>query len=81
MLYTALSLKMSANAGRKDLIWLFLKLSTGCTGALAHELVQIYPNLKVTVFDLPEVIANTSYFQPSGQHTAPVTFVSGKCNT
>jgi len=24
MLYTALSLKMSANAGRKDLIWLFL---------------------------------------------------------
>ncbi|KFQ40964.1 N-acetylserotonin O-methyltransferase-like, partial [Nestor notabilis] len=49
----------------------------GCTGALAHELVQIYPNLKVTVFDLPEVIANTSYFQPSPQHTAPVTFVSG----
>uniref|UniRef100_A0A8C3TWK3 Acetylserotonin O-methyltransferase like n=1 Tax=Catharus ustulatus TaxID=91951 RepID=A0A8C3TWK3_CATUS len=49
----------------------------GCTGALAHELVQVYPNLKVTVFDLPEVIANTSYFQPSEQHTAPVTFVSG----
>ncbi|NXA68508.1 ASML protein, partial [Mohoua ochrocephala] len=49
----------------------------GCTGALAHELVQVYPNLKVTVFDLPEVIANTSCFQPSGQHTAPVTFVSG----
>ncbi|XP_010286939.1 PREDICTED: N-acetylserotonin O-methyltransferase-like protein, partial [Phaethon lepturus] len=49
----------------------------GCTGALACELVQIYPNLKVTVFDLPEVIANTSYFQPSRQHTAPVTFVSG----
>ncbi|XP_039911956.1 probable bifunctional dTTP/UTP pyrophosphatase/methyltransferase protein isoform X2 [Hirundo rustica] len=49
----------------------------GCTGALAHELVQVYPNLKVTVFDLPEVIANISFFQPSGQHTAPVTFVSG----
>ncbi|XP_064502245.1 probable bifunctional dTTP/UTP pyrophosphatase/methyltransferase protein isoform X3 [Pseudopipra pipra] len=49
----------------------------GCTGALARELVQIYPNLKVTVFDLPEVLANISYFQPSGQHTAPVTFVSG----
>ncbi|XP_010150512.1 PREDICTED: N-acetylserotonin O-methyltransferase-like protein, partial [Eurypyga helias] len=49
----------------------------GCTGALAHELVQTYPNLKVTVLDLPEVIANTSRFQPSGQHTAPVTFVSG----
>ncbi|NXU43489.1 ASML protein, partial [Drymodes brunneopygia] len=52
-------------------------LGGSCTGALAHELVQVYPNLKVTVFDLPEVIANTSYFQPSGQHTAPVTFVSG----
>ncbi|XP_068778427.1 probable bifunctional dTTP/UTP pyrophosphatase/methyltransferase protein isoform X2 [Struthio camelus] len=49
----------------------------GCTGALAYELVQIYPNLKVTVFDLPEVIANASYFQPSGPCTAPVTFVSG----
>ncbi|NXK89073.1 ASML protein, partial [Formicarius rufipectus] len=49
----------------------------GCTGALACELVQIYPNLKVTVFDLPEVIANTSSFQPSGQHTQRVTFVSG----
>ncbi|KAM6140650.1 putative bifunctional dTTP/UTP pyrophosphatase/methyltransferase protein isoform 3-T3 [Pterocles gutturalis] len=53
------------------------KTPEGCTGALAHELVQIYPNLKVTVFDLPEVIANISYFQPSGQHTAPVTFVPG----
>ncbi|XP_021267379.1 N-acetylserotonin O-methyltransferase-like protein isoform X2 [Numida meleagris] len=49
----------------------------GCTGALAHELIQTYPNMKVTVFDLPEVIANASYFQPSEQCTAPVTFVSG----
>ncbi|NWU96505.1 ASML protein, partial [Upupa epops] len=49
----------------------------GCTGALAYELVQIYPHLKVTVFDLPEVIANTSSFKPSGQHTASVTFLSG----
>ncbi|NXL92149.1 ASML protein, partial [Alectura lathami] len=49
----------------------------GCTGALAHELIQIYPNMKVTVFDLPEVIANTSYFQPTEQCPAPVTFVSG----
>uniref|UniRef100_A0A8C0JHT6 Acetylserotonin O-methyltransferase like n=1 Tax=Chelonoidis abingdonii TaxID=106734 RepID=A0A8C0JHT6_CHEAB len=30
----------------------------GCTGVLAHELVQKYPNLNVTVFDLPDVIAN-----------------------
>uniref|UniRef100_A0A493T3L0 Acetylserotonin O-methyltransferase like n=1 Tax=Anas platyrhynchos platyrhynchos TaxID=8840 RepID=A0A493T3L0_ANAPP len=49
----------------------------GCTGALAHELIQIYPNMKVTVFDLPEVIANISYFQPSEQCAAPVTFLSG----
>ncbi|XP_048790411.1 probable bifunctional dTTP/UTP pyrophosphatase/methyltransferase protein isoform X2 [Lagopus muta] len=49
----------------------------GCTGALAHELIQIYPNMKVTVFDLPEVIANSSCFQPSERCTAPVTFVSG----
>ncbi|XP_067997466.1 probable bifunctional dTTP/UTP pyrophosphatase/methyltransferase protein isoform X2 [Melanerpes formicivorus] len=49
----------------------------GCTGALANELIQIYPNLKVTVFDLPEVITNISNFQPSRQHTASVTYVSG----
>ncbi|OXB80392.1 UNVERIFIED_CONTAM: hypothetical protein H355_003448 [Colinus virginianus] len=49
----------------------------GCTGALAHELIQVYPNMKVTVFDLPEVIANASVFQPLEQCTAPVTFVSG----
>ncbi|KGL79369.1 N-acetylserotonin O-methyltransferase-like, partial [Tinamus guttatus] len=49
----------------------------GCTGALAHELVQIYPDMKVTIFDLPEVIANSSSFQSSGKCTAPVTFVSG----
>ncbi|XP_067401822.1 probable bifunctional dTTP/UTP pyrophosphatase/methyltransferase protein isoform X2 [Emydura macquarii macquarii] len=49
----------------------------GCTGVLAHELVQKYPNLNVTVFDLPEVIANVSCFQPSGQHITPVTFTAG----
>uniref|UniRef100_A0A8D0L2S5 Acetylserotonin O-methyltransferase like n=1 Tax=Sphenodon punctatus TaxID=8508 RepID=A0A8D0L2S5_SPHPU len=49
----------------------------GCTGALAHELVKIYPNLKVAVFDLPDVIANVSCFQPTGQHQTPVTFISG----
>lgn len=36
--------------------------------------------MKVTVFDLPEVIANISYFHPSEQCAAPVTFLSGKCN-
>ncbi|XP_042701584.1 probable bifunctional dTTP/UTP pyrophosphatase/methyltransferase protein isoform X5 [Chrysemys picta bellii] len=49
----------------------------GCTGVLAHELVQKYPILKVTVFDLPDVIANVSCFQPSGQHITPVMFTAG----
>ncbi|XP_030057966.1 putative bifunctional dTTP/UTP pyrophosphatase/methyltransferase protein isoform X1 [Microcaecilia unicolor] len=49
----------------------------GGTGALAHELVQIYPNLKVTVFDLPHVIENISSFQPLGQCAARVTFTKG----
>uniref|UniRef100_A0A8C8RVR2 Acetylserotonin O-methyltransferase like n=1 Tax=Pelusios castaneus TaxID=367368 RepID=A0A8C8RVR2_9SAUR len=49
----------------------------GCTGVLAHELVQNYPNLNITVFDLPEVIANVSCFQPSGKHITPVTFTAG----
>ncbi|KFU92263.1 N-acetylserotonin O-methyltransferase-like, partial [Chaetura pelagica] len=53
----------------------------GWTGALAYKLAQIYPNLKVTVFDLPEVIAMASSFKPSGQHTAPVTFVAGSSFT
>ncbi|XP_029459498.1 probable bifunctional dTTP/UTP pyrophosphatase/methyltransferase protein isoform X2 [Rhinatrema bivittatum] len=49
----------------------------GCTGALAHELVQIYPNVKVTVFDLPDVIENISSFQPLGQCSARVTLAKG----
>ncbi|XP_026505042.1 probable bifunctional dTTP/UTP pyrophosphatase/methyltransferase protein [Terrapene carolina triunguis] len=49
----------------------------GCTGVLAHELVQKYPNLNITVFDLPDVIANVSCFQPSGQHITPVMFTAG----
>uniref|UniRef100_A0A8C0JGM2 Acetylserotonin O-methyltransferase like n=1 Tax=Chelonoidis abingdonii TaxID=106734 RepID=A0A8C0JGM2_CHEAB len=49
----------------------------GCTGVLAHELVQKYPNLNVTVFDLPDVIANVSCFQPSGQHITSVMFTAG----
>nr|XP_033804911.1 probable bifunctional dTTP/UTP pyrophosphatase/methyltransferase protein [Geotrypetes seraphini]XP_033804912.1 probable bifunctional dTTP/UTP pyrophosphatase/methyltransferase protein [Geotrypetes seraphini] len=49
----------------------------GCTGTLAHELVQIYPNLRVTVFDLPHVIENVSSFQPLGQCAAQVAFTKG----
>uniref|UniRef100_A0A7N4NLQ4 Acetylserotonin O-methyltransferase like n=1 Tax=Sarcophilus harrisii TaxID=9305 RepID=A0A7N4NLQ4_SARHA len=49
----------------------------GCTGALAQVLIQEYPNLKVTVFDLPNVIENVSCFQPTGQDTSRITFTSG----
>ncbi|XP_072470609.1 probable bifunctional dTTP/UTP pyrophosphatase/methyltransferase protein isoform X2 [Notamacropus eugenii] len=49
----------------------------GCTGTLAQVLIQEYPNLKVTVFDLPNVIENVSCFQPTGQDTSRITFTSG----
>ncbi|XP_043849202.1 probable bifunctional dTTP/UTP pyrophosphatase/methyltransferase protein isoform X1 [Dromiciops gliroides] len=49
----------------------------GCTGALAQVLIQEYPNLKVTVFDLPNVIENVACFQPTGQDTSRITFTSG----
>nr|XP_020668690.1 N-acetylserotonin O-methyltransferase-like protein [Pogona vitticeps] len=49
----------------------------GCTGALAYELVHLYPEMKVTVFDLPDVIASISSFQPSRQNTDGVSFTPG----
>ncbi|XP_040279653.1 probable bifunctional dTTP/UTP pyrophosphatase/methyltransferase protein [Bufo bufo] len=49
----------------------------GCTGALAHELVWTYPEMKVNVFDLPEVIKHTSQFQPESFDSSRVTFSSG----
>ncbi|XP_036883617.1 probable bifunctional dTTP/UTP pyrophosphatase/methyltransferase protein isoform X2 [Sturnira hondurensis] len=49
----------------------------GCTGALAYELARQYPGLKVTVFDLPEVIEDAVCFQPDGPQTGQVRFVPG----
>ncbi|KAM4794781.1 putative bifunctional dTTP/UTP pyrophosphatase/methyltransferase protein isoform 1-T2 [Rhinophrynus dorsalis] len=49
----------------------------GCTGALAHELVRIYPDMKVNVFDLPEVVQNVSPFQPEGLDSSRLTFTAG----
>ncbi|MEE6469069.1 hypothetical protein FKM82_008488 [Ascaphus truei] len=49
----------------------------GCTGALAHELVRIYPKMTVNVFDVPEVIQNVSPFMPVGLNSSRVTFTSG----
>ncbi|NP_001085814.1 acetylserotonin O-methyltransferase like L homeolog [Xenopus laevis] len=49
----------------------------GCTGSLAHDLVQIYTNMKVNVFDLPGVIENVCHFQPEHFDTSRITFTSG----
>ncbi|XP_039101240.1 probable bifunctional dTTP/UTP pyrophosphatase/methyltransferase protein [Hyaena hyaena] len=49
----------------------------GCTGALAGELAQEYPHLKVTVFDLPEVIEHVACFLPEGRPTERISFVPG----
>ncbi|KAM9576387.1 putative bifunctional dTTP/UTP pyrophosphatase/methyltransferase protein [Trichechus inunguis] len=49
----------------------------GCTGALAHALVQEYPHLKVTVFDLPEVLELAPSFQPAGEQAAQIHFMPG----
>ncbi|XP_052518884.1 probable bifunctional dTTP/UTP pyrophosphatase/methyltransferase protein [Budorcas taxicolor] len=49
----------------------------GCTGALAHKLVQEYPRLQVTVFDLPEVIRLARDFQTDAQPSERVHFVPG----
>ncbi|XP_054576182.1 probable bifunctional dTTP/UTP pyrophosphatase/methyltransferase protein [Eptesicus fuscus] len=49
----------------------------GCTGVLAHELARAYPGLKVTVFDLPEVIEDVTGFQPDRAQSPRVSFVPG----
>ncbi|XP_043313543.1 probable bifunctional dTTP/UTP pyrophosphatase/methyltransferase protein isoform X1 [Cervus canadensis] len=49
----------------------------GCTGALAHKLVQEYPRLQVTVFDLPEVIELAGDFQTDARPSERVHFVPG----
>ncbi|XP_065770889.1 probable bifunctional dTTP/UTP pyrophosphatase/methyltransferase protein isoform X2 [Muntiacus reevesi] len=49
----------------------------GCTGALAHKLVQEYPRLQVTVFDLPEVIELAGDFEADVRPSERVHFVPG----
>ncbi|XP_018416751.1 PREDICTED: N-acetylserotonin O-methyltransferase-like protein [Nanorana parkeri] len=49
----------------------------GCTGALAHELTWMYPEMKVNVFDLPEVIKNITQFQPEKSDASRIIFTSG----
>lgn len=45
----------------------------GCAAVLARELAREYPRLRVTVFDLPDVLAQV----PRGGQTARVSFVPG----
>ncbi|MGH0151458.1 UNVERIFIED_CONTAM: hypothetical protein FKN15_057955 [Acipenser sinensis] len=49
----------------------------GCTGAMAYELVKMYPDLTITVYDLPAVIEMSSHFRPHKQDTHQVTFTAG----
>ncbi|XP_028359512.1 probable bifunctional dTTP/UTP pyrophosphatase/methyltransferase protein [Phyllostomus discolor] len=49
----------------------------GSTGALAYELARQYPGLKVTIFDLPEVIEDAVFFKPHGPEAGQVSFVPG----
>ncbi|XP_040122351.1 probable bifunctional dTTP/UTP pyrophosphatase/methyltransferase protein isoform X2 [Oryx dammah] len=49
----------------------------GCTGVLAHKLVQEYQRLQVTVFDLPEVIKLAGHFQTDARPSERVHFVPG----
>ncbi|XP_028846883.1 putative bifunctional dTTP/UTP pyrophosphatase/methyltransferase protein isoform X1 [Denticeps clupeoides] len=48
----------------------------GCTGALAYEFTKAHPELSVTVFDLPQVVAMRSRFQPE-ERDERVSFVAG----
>lgn len=49
----------------------------GCTGALAHKLVQEYPRLQVTIFALPEVIKLAGDFETNARPSERVHFVPG----
>ncbi|XP_005896406.2 probable bifunctional dTTP/UTP pyrophosphatase/methyltransferase protein [Bos mutus] len=49
----------------------------GCTGALAHKLVQEYPRLQVTIFALPEVIKLAGDFETDARPSERVHFVPG----
>ncbi|XP_063069686.1 probable bifunctional dTTP/UTP pyrophosphatase/methyltransferase protein isoform X2 [Engraulis encrasicolus] len=48
----------------------------GCTGAMAYEFAQVYPEMSITVLDLPQVITMCSRFQPKEPNDR-VAFVAG----
>ncbi|XP_048586373.1 acetylserotonin O-methyltransferase [Nematostella vectensis] len=52
----------------------------GATGRLAYEASNLYPNMKMTVFDLPQVIESASHFKPPADeypNQDNVTLISG----
>ncbi|XP_060129406.1 acetylserotonin O-methyltransferase-like isoform X2 [Zootoca vivipara] len=50
----------------------------GCSGALAKEYISLYPNSKVTIFDLPEVVeTGKKHFVSTEEHR--ITFHGGDC--
>lgn len=49
----------------------------GCTGAFAHELVNQYREMRVTVFDLPDVIEKVNHFIPTNQQDSQIFFTAG----
>lgn len=49
----------------------------GCTGAFAYELVNQYQEMRVTVFDLPNIIEKVNHFLPPNQQDSRVAFTSG----
>ncbi|EDO27908.1 predicted protein, partial [Nematostella vectensis] len=53
---------------------------SGATGRLAYEASNLYPNMKMTVFDLPQVIESASHFKPPADeypNQDNVTLISG----
>lgn len=55
---------------------LFGFLYLGCTGAMAYEFARAYPELSVTVLDLPAVIEMSGHFRPHNAEDR-VSFVAG----
>lgn len=64
-----------------SLVYFCFGLFLGGMGALAHELVWAYPEMKVNVFDLPGVVKYASQFQPERLVSGRVTFTSGSITT
>lgn len=52
-------------------------LPAGGSGCLAHHLATVYPDVHVTVFDLPQVVEVSLQQQPE-EMKSRVSFIGGK---